>query len=150
MGRLDKDSSGLILLTSDGRLPNSALRSNRKQPKVYEVFVDGPGVREEHLQRLRDGIVITTVAQRDQKSKSLTAKTLPCKVERIGLYGLQITLVEGRNRQIRRMLDALGYRVRELHRVQFMGISLDPLQGPGEWEALGDKDMRVLANVLVP
>ena len=79
MGRLDKDTTGTILLTSDGRLPNAVLRAANKQPKVYEVEVDR-AVSIEDVRKLEAGVVITTVAQRDRKAKPLTAPTLPCKV----------------------------------------------------------------------
>lgn len=155
VGRLDKDTSGLILLTSDGRLPNSALRGQFKQPKVYKVWVDKP-LPEHDLQKLRDGVVITTTAQREgrNRGKSLTAPTLPCQVERIPQsqqqqqQGLTITLVEGRNRQIRKMMQALGYEVVKLHRVQFMGITLDPLRRAGEWGDLDQGEMQVVQDVL--
>jgi 23S rRNA pseudouridine2604 synthase len=152
VGRLDKDSSGLILLTSDGRLPNSALRGMFKQPKVYQVLVDQP-LRDVDMDRLRKGVVITTVAQRDGKNrgKALTAPTLPCQVECIPdsrQQGVTMTLVEGRNRQIRRMMQALGYEVVELHRVQFMGITLRSLQRAGEWKALDEGEMALVHNVL--
>ena len=158
VGRLDKDTSGLILLTSDGRLPNAALRGKFKQPKVYHVLVDRP-LRPVDIQHLRDGVVITTVAQRDANSgsgpnnrrKALTAPTLPAKVERIPgtqQRGVTITLVEGRNRQIRKMMGALQYDVIELQRVAFMGITLDPLRGDGDWTPLDDAEMELVQNVL--
>jgi 23S rRNA pseudouridine2604 synthase len=152
VGRLDKDSSGLILLTSDGRLPNSALRGMFKQPKVYHVLVDLP-LREFDIERLRKGVVITTTAQREGKNrgKALTAPTLPCQVERIPgsqQRGVTMTLFEGRNRQIRRMMQALGNEVIELHRVQFMGITLEPLERQGEWKVLDEGEMALVQHVL--
>jgi 23S rRNA pseudouridine2604 synthase len=152
VGRLDKDTSGLILLTSDGRLPNSVLRGQFKQPKVYRVLVN----REIHcddLQLLREGVVITTVAQRDgnRQGKLLTAPTLPCHINRIPhtqRRGVTMTLVEGRNRQIRKMMEALGYEVIKLHRVQFMGITLDPLQRAGEWVHLAEDEMRLVREAI--
>ena len=153
VGRLDKDSSGLILLTSDGRLPNAALRGRFKQPKQYHVVVDRP-LRNPDVQHLRDGVVITTVAQRDgsnQRRKALTAPTLPCRVERLPntrQRGVAMTLVEGRNRQIRKMMGALAYNVVELHRVEFMGITLDPLQQEGDWTSLDQDEMALVQTVL--
>jgi pseudouridine synthase len=153
VGRLDKDTSGLILLTSDGRLPNSVLRGKFKQPKVYQVLVH-QAINDEDLQLLRDGVVITTVAQRDGKNrgKSLTAPTLPCQVERIPntrRRGVKMVLVEGRNRQIRKMMEALGYSVVMLHRIQFMGLELEPLQKPGEWKELDKNEMEKVNEVLI-
>jgi 23S rRNA pseudouridine2604 synthase len=152
VGRLDKDTSGLILLTSDGRLPNSVLRGQFKQPKVYRVLVDKE-IHSDDLHLLREGVVISTVAQRDGKrqGKLLTAPTLPCHINRIPhtqRRGVTMTLVEGRNRQIRKMMEALGYEVTKLHRVQFMGITLDPLQRPGEWVHLAEDEMRLVKEVI--
>ena len=164
VGRLDKETSGLILLTSDGRVVNSVLRGENKHPKVYNVMVND-SLTEEDIERLRvsaynlylsmmlcrtccctklcilntnidtqtndrinqDGIVITTVSQRKGRSieeNTLVAKTKKAIVERIGHNSCRMTLVEGRNRQIRKMMEALGLRVVRLHRVEFMGIGL--------------------------
>ena len=152
VGRLDKDTSGLILLTSDGRLPNSALRGKFKQPKVYQVLVH-KALLDEDLKQLREGVVITTVAQRDgrNRGKSLTAPTLPCQVDRIPntrRRGVTMVLVEGRNRQIRKMMEALGYSVVKLHRIQFMGLTLEPLRQAGEWAELDDYEMSKVNAVL--
>lgn len=148
VGRLDKETSGLILLTSDGRLPNSALRGRFKQPKTYQVVVNRV-ISKADIQRLREGVVITTQAQRDGNRKPvLTAPTLPCHVESLGPRHLQMTIVEGRNRQIRKMLQALGYRVIQLHRTTFMAIDLAPLQGPGEWIDLSKHEMGIVNQVL--
>lgn len=158
VGRLDKDTSGIILMTSDGRLPNASLRGKFKNPKTYMVKSDRP-VSERDIQQLRDGVVITTVAQRDgNRSKPLTAPTLPCEVrlvqsqyaQRQNLESriLEITLVEGRNRQIRKMMEALGYRVLGLHRKEFMGITLDNLEGEGDWSYLDKREMDIVQRVL--
>jgi 23S rRNA pseudouridine2604 synthase len=146
VGRLDKYTSGLILLTSDGRLPNSALRGRFKQPKTYQVTADR-AIAPHHLQALRDGVVITTQAQRDHKrGPPLTVPTLPCHVQ-VAPHDpcrLRMTIVEGRNRQIRKMLEAVGYRVVKLHRITFMSIALDPLQRPGDWQALSEGEMEIV------
>jgi len=154
IGRLDKETSGLIIITSDGRLVNAALRGEKKQPKVYKVMVDGR-LSERDLQQLRDGIVIKTVAQRDGKiSPPLIAKTKECKVEKIGPCSCQMTLVEGRNRQIRKMMDALGYNVIRLQRVEFMGIYLGTteiskgLEKPGDWAVLDEHEMQLVREVI--
>jgi pseudouridine synthase len=135
VGRLDKDSSGLILMTSDGRLPSAVLRKEFKQPKRYEVVVNRP-IHEDDLEDLRQGIVITTDKVRAGKHTSFTARTLPCQVKRIDEQSLEMTLVEGRNRQIRVMLQTLGYRVLHLHRSAFLGLDLSGLEGPGDWTRL--------------
>lgn len=158
VGRLDKDTSGIILMTSDGRLPNASLRGKYKHPKTYMVKANRP-VSESDIQQLREGLVITTVAQRDgNRSKPLTAPTLPCDVRLVqSQYAsrqnldsriLEITLVEGRNRQIRKMMEALGYRVLGLHRKEFMGITLDGLDGEGDWSCLSEIEMDIVQKVM--
>ena len=146
VGRLDKDSTGLILLTSDGRLPNAISRSIYKRPKVYKVRVNKK-VTQDHLHQLRDGVVITTIAQRDQKQKPLTAKTLPCPVELFGPREFTITLMEGRNRQIRKMCAALGYTVQDLHRVEINDITLQRLK-PATWDYLSTSEMKIIQSIL--
>lgn len=148
VGRLDKDTSGLILITSDGRLPNSALRSKANQPKTYKVSVDYE-LRPEDLDKLRDGIVITTIAQRDRGvAKPLTAPTLPSIVEQTGECSLQITIFEGRNRQIRKMMAALDYNVLKLQRIKFMDIGLHPLKRAGDWSKLDVDEMSHIYSLL--
>lgn len=155
VGRLDKETSGIILMTSDGRLPNAALRGKYKHPKTYVVKANRP-VANDDIKRLREGVVITTVAQRDgNRGKPLTAPTLPCKVKAVQLSTLdlnsrylEITLVEGRNRQIRKMLEAIGYRVMELHRKSFMNLTLENLEGEGDWAYLTNREMEIVRDVL--
>jgi pseudouridine synthase len=158
VGRLDKESSGLILLTSDGRLPNAVLRGETKQPKLYRVMVDR-AIEEGDMERLRNGIVITTVAQRDGKrAEPLTQRTKPCQVERCGgLRTVEMTLMEGRNRQIRKMMGALNHRVVKLQRTDFMGIQLERggsensnsgLRGPGDWATLDEEEMILVERAL--
>ena len=105
----------------------------------------------------KDGIVITTVAQRDGKrAKPLTQITKPCIVKRTGANSFEITLIEGRNRQIRKMTGALGYTVVELQRTDFMGIHLKEegisskkgLRGPGDWAVLDDEEMTIVERAL--
>lgn len=147
VGRLDKDSSGLILITSDGRIPNASLRQQRKQPKFYRVRVLKP-LSEEDLEQLRSGIVITTVAQRDGNSKPLTAKTKPCTVIPLGSRDVEIVLEEGRNRQIRKMMEALGNEVIRLHRIRFGEISLDNDMSAGDWKYLSTRELRWIDSIL--
>jgi len=159
VGRLDADSTGLILLTSDGNLVNRLLRAGERKRKVYLVATDRRATDAE-IRRLASGVTITTVAQRDGKAKPLTAPTRPCIVERAQEgtgdgYGrrqgrraddtlLRIVLEEGRNRQIRRMCEALGLRVVTLHRVGFSGINLDGCPRPGAWTFLTDAEIDIL------
>jgi 23S rRNA pseudouridine2604 synthase len=148
VGRLDKDTSGLILLTSDGRLPNSVLRGSQKQPKTYQVVIDGI-IQDNDIQRLREGVVITTQAQRDGKrAPPLTARTLPSIVVRNEPRSLSVTIIEGRNRQVRKMFQAVGYTVIKLHRSNFMTLTLDPLRGPGDWAPLSSAEIQLMMDAI--
>ena len=122
IGRLDKDSSGLILLTNDGDIVNEILRTEYGHEREYEVVVD-------HLfdQIFIDGMTQGVII--------LDRQTKPCRIERLGPTRFRIILTEGRNRQIRRMCQVLGYRVLTLHRVRIMHVTLDGLV-PGKWKPL--------------
>ncbi|VEU44249.1 unnamed protein product [Pseudo-nitzschia multistriata] len=150
VGRLDKDTSGIILVTSDGRLPNAALRKEHKRPKVYEVGLDRP--LERHgpvLDRLREGVTISTETVRNGVRKTLTAPTEPCSVEQLSDTWIRITLREGRNRQVRKMTRAVGYRTVELERVSFAGIPLEPgLRGPGDWDYLEGEELEIVLDMI--
>ena len=122
IGRLDKDSSGLILLTNDGDIVNEILRTEHGHEREYEVSVDHP-FDQMFVDRMTQGVVI------------LGRPTKPCSIERLGPTRFRIILTEGRNRQIRRMCQVLGYRVLTLHRVRIIHITLDGL-APGEWKPL--------------
>ena len=140
VGRLDKDSEGLILLTNDGRLPNAINRAEHAHEKIYEVTCHR-ALSDAHLRQLARGVVITTTAQRDRgPPKELTAPTLPCAVARTSSTSFNIVLTEGRNRQIRRMCQAIGFTVTALRRTEVMGIGLTGLQGPGEWTMLPESE----------
>lgn len=123
VGRLDKDSDGLLLMTNNGDIINRILRADNGHEKEYQVTVDRP-VTEEFLRRMSEGVRI-----RDQE-KGLDAVTRPCRTEKIGKYKFRIILTQGLNRQIRRMCEALGYRVTRLTRVRIMNIRLGSLR-PG-------------------
>ena len=111
IGRLDKESDGLILLTNDGDIVNEILRAEGKHEKEYIVSVDKP-ISPEFLTKMSEGVEI------------LDTKTLPCKVEQLSKFVFQITLMQGLNRQIRRMCAALGYDVYRLQRTRIMNIQL--------------------------
>lgn len=148
VGRLDRDSSGLILLTSDGRVNAGFLHRSKSKEKVYEVTVDQP-ITNTQSQQLRDGIMITTPVQRDRGSGNfMTARTLRCEVSRTAKNRVTMTLIEGRNRQIRRMMEALGLSVTELHRISFAGITLKGLPRPGTWKELSTDEMNVIRGAL--
>ena len=136
IGRLDAESSGLILLTSNGDVVNQLLRAREGKVKEYHV-VTAPRASDDDIRRLASGIVITTVARREGKPTNVTAPTLPCEVKRCDGDEIAFTLCEGRNRQIRRMCGALGLRVLALHRVSFAGVRLAPgCAEPGDWASL--------------
>ncbi|MCA1060591.1 23S rRNA pseudouridine(2604) synthase RluF [Rossellomorea aquimaris] len=126
IGRLDKDSDGLILLTNDGDIVNEILRAENQHEKEYIVTVDRP-ISEDFLKQMSEGV------------KILGTKTLPCKVEQISKYVFQITLTQGLNRQIRRMCEVLGYEVYRLQRTRIMNIHLGNLP-VGQWRDLSKKE----------
>lgn len=122
IGRLDKDSEGLILLTSNGDLVNEVLRVEHGHEKEYVVTVERP-VTASFLAMMAAGVRIGG------------ERTLPCRVAREGRNGFRIVLTQGLNRQIRRMCSALGFRVKRLVRVRIMHIHLGDL-APGRWRDL--------------
>ncbi|KRG77355.1 pseudouridine synthase [Stenotrophomonas ginsengisoli] len=130
IGRLDKDSEGLILLTSNGDIVNQILRSENKKQKEYLVEVNKP-VTDEFLRGMARGVRI-----HDQM-------TLPCRTSRIAKYGFRITLEQGLNRQIRLMAAEFGYRVTQLRRVRIDNVKLAPLK-LGQWRNLTDQELRGL------
>ena len=116
IGRLDKDSSGLILMTNQGELVNKILRGGNHHEKEYMVRVSRP-VTPEFVAAMEAGVVLDD-----------GVKTLPCRVEKTGGYSFKIILMQGLNRQIRRMCEALDYRVTNLKRVRVMNIELGDLR----------------------
>ena len=126
IGRLDKDSDGLILLTNDGDIVNEILRAENKHEKEYIVTVDRP-ITAEFLKKMAAGVEI------------LDTKTLPCEVEKLSKYVFKIILRQGLNRQIRRMCSALGYSVKRLQRIRIMNIHLGNLP-IGQWRDLTEKE----------
>ncbi|ALS77541.1 MULTISPECIES: pseudouridine synthase [Planococcus] len=134
IGRLDKDSEGLILLTNDGDIVNEILRVENEHEKQYIVKVDMP-ITESFLAKMEEGVEI------------LDTKTLPAKAEKLSSYTFKLTLRQGLNRQIRRMCTALGYEVRSLQRVRIINIFLEDLP-VGEWRDLTDAERNELFNQL--
>ncbi|MCK1994105.1 23S rRNA pseudouridine(2604) synthase RluF [Peribacillus muralis] len=134
IGRLDKDSSGLILLTNDGDIVNEILRAENKHEKEYIVTVDKP-LTASFIEEMSSGVEI------------LDTKTLPCKVKQLTKHTFNITLMQGLNRQIRRMCSALGYEVRDLHRIRIMNIHLDGL-ALGQWRDLTEDERMELFSQL--
>jgi len=148
IGRLDAESTGIILLTSDGSIVNPLLRAGEKKVKEYHVMTE-PCATDAHILQLAAGIVITTKARKDGGFADVTAKTLPCTVQRICIdattgtgtrAALRFVLGEGRNRQIRRMCTAVGIEVTSLHRVGFVGVSLQGCENAGDWATLTEAE----------
>ncbi len=134
IGRLDKDSSGLILLTNDGDIVNEILRAEFGHEREYLVRVDRP-FDQAFLDHMAEGVVI------------LGSRTKPCRMSRVGRDRFRIVLTEGRNRQIRRMCQALGYRVIMLHRTRIMHITVDGL-GTGLWKELTSQEREQLLKAV--
>ena len=132
VGRLDYHTSGALLLTNDGSLADALLRPRAKVPKVYVAKVQGH-IAEEHLGALRQGVVL------DDGYETRPTETFVLR-EEAGHTWLQLTLVEGKNRQIHRMLEALGYRVQRLSRTAFAEISTEGLR-PGELRPLRQREI---------
>ena len=122
VGRLDRDSEGLILLTNNGDIVNEILRSENNHEKEYLVTVDRP-ITDLSLSMMAAGV------------KIMGEVTKPSKVTRLNPQCFRIILTQGLNRQIRRMCSALGYRAQRLQRVRIMNIQLGSLK-PGEWRHL--------------
>jgi len=122
VGRLDRDSEGLILLTNNGDIVNEILRSENNHEKEYVVSVDRP-ITDLSLSMMASGV------------KIMGERTKPAKVIRIDSQTFRIILTQGLNRQIRRMCSALGYKARRLQRVRIMNIQLGKL-APGQWRHL--------------
>ena len=134
IGRLDKDSEGLLLLTNDGDIVNKILRASEKHEKEYEVRVDKP-VNYDFVKKMEGGV------------KILGTTTLPCKVVKTGDRSFSITLTQGLNRQIRRMCEALGYEVKSLKRVRIMHLRLGNLK-LGKWRNLSPTELSELFRQL--
>ncbi len=134
IGRLDKDSEGLLLMTSDGDIVNRILRAAGRHEKEYQVTVDKP-VTAEFLTKMASGV------------KILGTTTLPCQIKKTGEKAFTIILTQGLNRQIRRMCETLGYRVRTLKRVRIMNIHLGNLK-LGQWRNLTPFEMKELMRRL--
>ena len=134
IGRLDKDSQGLILLTNHGDLVNKILRAGNDHEKEYIVTVNKP-VTEEFIRGLGAGVPM------------LGTVTKKCKVKKEAPFVFRITLVQGLNRQIRRMAEYFGYEVTKLERVRIMNISLKGVP-PGEWRDLTDDELIALFKLI--
>ncbi len=134
IGRLDKESEGLILLTNDGDIVNKILRAGNYHEKEYVVTVN-KDITPEFLKAMSSGVPI------------LDTVTRPCKIEQIDKKVFKIILTQGLNRQIRRMCEALGYRVRSLIRIRIMNIKLNHLKS-GTYRNLTPKELEELRQMI--
>ncbi|KAB1067429.1 pseudouridine synthase [Tamlana haliotis] len=135
IGRLDKPSEGLILLTDDGDIVNKILRASNNHEKEYIVTVDKP-ISQTFIERMAGGIHLA----------DLNKTTKKCVVEKISTYKFKIILTQGLNRQIRRMCDYLNYEVQTLKRVRIMNVKLDmPI---GEYRELTQEEFKELNDLI--
>lgn len=136
MGRLDKESEGLLLMTNDGALQEAVMRGAHYHEKEYRVRVDQP-LTHEFLQAMASGVYL----------RELDVTTRPCRVQKTGRYTFSIVLTQGLNRQIRRMCEAFGYRVRALKRVRILNILLGDLPS-GAYRAINQEELETLYRIL--
>ncbi len=127
VGRLDRDSEGLILLTNNGDIVNEILRSENNHEKEYVVWADRP-ITDLALRMMASGV------------KIMGEKTKPARVDRINACAFRIVLTQGLNRQIRRMCSALGYKAQRLQRVRIMNVHLGDLKS-GQWRHLSAPEL---------
>lgn len=135
-GRLDKDSEGLLIMTNDGDLINRMMRARYRHEKEYKVTVSKE-LTEEFLEKMSQGVRLV------DKEHGLDEVTRPCEVKQIGKYTFSIILTQGLNRQIRRMCEALGYKVTKLIRIRIMNIELNALK-PGTYRKLTEQELKEL------
>ena len=140
IGRLDKDSEGLILLTSDGSIVNKILRNENKNEKDYIVTVNKP-ISPSFLKGMASGVKIYNPVRNEY---TITNK---CKVSKINDKTFKITLTQGLNRQIRRMCSHFGYRVVKLKRIRIMNIDLGNLP-VGKWRNLTEEELGTLFRII--
>mgnify|MGYP001159336973 CR=1 FL=1 len=134
VGRLDKDSEGLILLTNDGSIVNGILRSRYGHEKEYIVTVNKE-ITKEFVVRMSEGVPI------------LDTVTKPCKVTVIDKHTFRIILTQGLNRQIRRMCEYLGYRVTRLVRIRILNVTLGDLK-TGTWRYVSGEELKELKRLI--
>lgn len=140
IGRLDKDSSGLILLTSDGDIVNKILRAENNNEKEYLVKVN-KDITGNFIKNLREGVEITNTKTNKR------VKTKPSIVEKIDARNFKIILTQGLNRQIRRMCSEQGYRATKLERIRIMNIELQDLK-VGQWRYLSNEELTKLNQII--
>ena len=134
VGRLDADTTGALLLTNDGPLAHRLAHPRYEVEKVYEAEVEGDP-SEDSLRRLREGVELED------------GRTAPARVRRLAPTTIELTIHEGRNRQVKRMLEAVGHRVRGLHRTRYAGLTVAGLD-PGRWRELEPSEVERLTGLL--
>lgn len=134
IGRLDKDSEGLLLMTNNGDIINKMMRSGNQHEKEYKVTVNKE-ITPQFIQKMAGGVPV------------LDTVTRPCIVEQIGKYKFRIILTQGLNRQIRRMCEAMGYQVTRLERIRVMNIKLGNLK-PGNYRKITDRELDELYEMI--
>jgi pseudouridine synthase len=132
VGRLDVETTGALLLTNDGELAHRLAHPKYEVEKVYEAEVEGEP-SEEALRQLAEGVELED------------GMTAPAEVRRLGPSLIELSIHEGRNRQVRRMLEAVGHPVRRLHRSRYAGLTVGDL-APGDWRELGDEEVGALSD----
>jgi 23S rRNA pseudouridine2605 synthase len=133
VGRLDADTTGLILLTNDGELAHRLTHPSFEVPKTYLATVANPPVRERAIRALRGGVELED------------GPSAPARVRRLAPDTLEITIREGRKRQVKRMCEAVGHRVRRLERIRFGSLELGDLK-PGAYRTLSEAELNALAS----
>ena len=136
VGRLDKDSEGLLLMTNDGSLVNALMKAKKHHEKEYIVEVN-KNIDEAFLQAISGGIYI----------KELKVKTRKCHIEKISEKSFKIILTQGLNRQIRRMCESLGFKVLSLRRIRIVNITLGKLK-TGEYRKLSMTELNTLDSLI--
>jgi 23S rRNA pseudouridine2605 synthase len=132
VGRLDVETTGALLLTNDGELAHRLAHPKYEVEKVYEAEVEGE-LSEEALRQLAEGVELED------------GMTAPAEVRRLGPSLIELSIHEGRNRQVRRMLEAVGHPVKRLHRSRYAGLTVEDL-APGEWRELRDEEVGALSD----
>lgn len=134
VGRLDKDTTGLLVLTNDGELAHRLLSPKRHVDKIYRVTIEHP-LSEEEKRRLEQGVDISKISQHKE------SLTLPAKVKVVSDSEILLTIHEGRFHQVKRMLSAVNNRVLALERISFGGLVLDESLKPGEYRELTKQEV---------
>jgi 23S rRNA pseudouridine2605 synthase len=132
VGRLDADTTGVLLLTNDGELAHRLAHPKYEVEKVYEAEVEGEP-SDEVLRRLAEGVELED------------GRTAPARVRRLRPSLVELAIHEGRNRQVKRMLEAVGHPVHRLHRSRYAGLTVEGLE-PGEWRELAADEVASLRS----